>query len=185
MIRLYQKITQLKILRLFLNNPYERYYLREASRILNISPMTVKRALDLLVNGRLLVKEEFKNQILYKANMNSAAFKHLKISYNLAFIEEKDLVDYLRERLTGLSSVVLYGSFAKGENDEKSDIDLLAIALSPKKKDLELTEYLGRETSLTVFSPSEWKAQAKKNRAFYLEVITEGIVLLGTRPVVE
>ncbi len=92
MIQLYQKITQLSVLELFIKNPYERYYLREASRILDISPMTVKRAFDLLVQERLLVREEFKNQILFRANMNSAAFKHLKTAYNLAWLEEKGIV---------------------------------------------------------------------------------------------
>jgi len=185
MIQLYQKITQLTILELFIKNPYELYYLREASRILSISPMTVKRALDLLVKERLLIREEFKNQILYKGNMESSAFKHLKVTYNLAWLEEKGIVDYLKENLAGLSSLVLYGSLAKGENDEKSDIDLLVISVSPRKRDLKLQELLEKETSLTIFKPSEWREQAKKNKAFYLDVITEGIVLFGTRPVVE
>lgn len=185
MIQLYQKITQLTILELFIKNPYERYYLREASRMLDLSPMTVKRALDLLVKDRLLLREEFKNQILYKANMESTAFKHLKVAYNLAWLEEKGIVDYLKENLAGMSSLVLYGSFAKGENDERSDIDLLAISASPKKRGIRLQELLEKETSLTVFKPSEWKEQAKKNKAFYIDVITEGIVLFGTRPVVE
>lgn len=185
MIQLYQKIIQLTILELFIKNPYERYYLREASRILEISPMTVKRALDLLVKDRLLLREEFKNHVLYKGNMESPAFKHLKTAYNLAWLEEKGIVDYLKDNLAGMSSLVLYGSFAKGENDERSDIDLLAISVSPKKRGIRLQELLEKETSLTVFKPSEWKEQAKKNKAFYIDVITEGIVLFGTRPVVE
>ncbi len=185
MIQLYQKITQLTILELFIKNPYERYYLREASRILGISPMTVKRALDILVQERLLIREEFKKQILYRANMNSAVFKHLKVAYNLAWLEEKGIVDFLKENLPGLSSLVLYGSLAKGENDEKSDIDLLAISSSSEKRDLRLMELSEKETSLTLFTPAEWREQAKKNKAFYMDVITEGIVLLGTRPVVE
>lgn len=185
MIQLYQKITHLSVLELFIKNPYERYYLREASRILKISPMTVKRALDLLVKDRMLLREEFKNQILYRANMESAAFKHLKVAYNLAWLEKRDIVDYLKENLAGLSSLILYGSFAKGENDEKSDIDLLAISSSGTKKDIRLMELLGKETSLTVFTPAKWREQAKKNKAFYIDVITEGIILFGTRPVVE
>ncbi len=185
MIQLYQKITQLKVLELFIKNPYERYYLRETSRILDISPMTVKRTLDLLVQERLLVREEFKNQILFKANMESPAFKHLKTAYNLAWLEEKNLAGFLKEKLPGLSSIVLYGSFAKGENDEKSDIDLIAISPTPKKSGLRLSQLLGKETSFIIFTPSHWREQAKKNKAFYLEVITEGIVLFGTRPVVE
>ncbi|MDP2788826.1 MAG: hypothetical protein Q8O46_02110, partial [bacterium] len=76
MIQLYQEITQLSVLELFIKNPYERYYLREASRILEISPMTVKRSLDFLVEEKLLIREKFKNQILYKANMKSSAFKY-------------------------------------------------------------------------------------------------------------
>jgi len=185
MIQLYQKIIQLNVLQLFIKNPYERYYLREASRMLDISPMTVKRALDLLVKERLLIREEFKNQILYKGNMESSAFKHLKVTYNLSWLEEKGIVDYLTENLAGLSSLVLYGSFAKGENDEKSDIDILAISSTANKRDIKLTDMLGRETSLTVLKPAEWKEQAKKNKAFYMDIITEGIVLFGTRPVVE
>ncbi len=184
MIQLYQKITQLKVLELFINNPYEQYYLREASRILEISPMTVKRALALLLNERLLVREKFKNQILFRANMDSPAFLHLKTAYNLAWLEERDLMEYVKERLPGLSTLVLYGSFAKGENDESSDIDLLAIA-PVKRADLHLTDYLGKETSLVIFSTSEWKEQAKNNKAFYIDVLTEGIILFETRPVVE
>jgi predicted nucleotidyltransferase len=182
MIQLYRKITQLTVLELFINNPYERYYLRETARILDISPMTVKRAFDLLVQDRLLLREEFKNQILYKANMNSQAFLHLKIAYNLAWFEQVSLVDRIKEKLPGLSSLILYGSFARGEDDKTSDIDLLSI--SPVKAEVTLSQYLGRDTSLVIFSPSEWKEQSQKNKAFYIDVITEGIVLLGTRPVV-
>ena len=146
--------------------------------------MTVKRALDLLVKDRLIRRDEFKNQILYKGNLESSAFKHLKVAYNLAWLEEKGIVDHLKENLAGLSSLVLYGSFAKGENDEKSDIDILAISSSAKKRDIGLMDMLGREISLTVLKPAEWKEQAKKNKAFYMDIITEGIVLFGTRPVV-
>ncbi len=185
MIQLYRRIKQLSVLELFIENPYERYYLREASRILDISPMTVKRALDILVHERLILREEYKNQILYRANMDSAAFKHLKTAYNLAWLEEKNIVDYLRERLPGLSSLVLYGSFAKGENDADSDIDLLAISSSSEKRGHNLNEFLGKETTLIIFTPSEWKKQAEKNKAFYTDVITEGVVLFGTRPVIE
>ncbi|MDD1744581.1 MAG: nucleotidyltransferase domain-containing protein [Candidatus Methanoperedens sp.] len=185
MIRLYQKIIQLTVLELFIKNPYDQYYLRETSRILGISPMTVKRALDLLVKDRLIRRDEFKNQILYKGNLESSAFKHLKVAYNLAWLEEKGIVDYMKENLAGLSTMVLYGSFAKGENDEKSDIDLLVISVSPRKRDFRLQELLEKEISLTIFKPSEWREQAKKNKAFYMDIITEGIVLFGTRPVVE
>ncbi|MDP2278621.1 MAG: nucleotidyltransferase domain-containing protein [Nitrospirota bacterium] len=182
---MYQKITQLNVLSLFMDNPYEKYYLREAARLLNMSPMTLKRALELLLKSKLIQKEKTKNQILYSAKMQSPAFRHLKISRSLSWLEDKNLIEFLKKRIPGISSIVLYGSYAKGEDDKKSDIDIMVI--SPAKKVLlpELDKLLGKEVNLSVFSAAEWSRQAKTSRAFYLDVITEGVVLYGTRPVVE
>lgn len=185
LIQMYQKLTQLNVLSLFMDNPYEKYYLREAARLLNMSPMTLKRSLELLLKSKLIRKEKTKNQILYSANTQNLAFRHLKISRSLSWLEDKNLIEFLKRRIHGISSIVLYGSYAKGEDDKKSDIDVMVI--SPAKKDLlpELDKLLGKEVNLSVFSPAEWSRQAKSNKAFYLDVITEGIVLYGTRPVVE
>ncbi len=168
-----------------MDNPYEKYYLREAARLRNMSPMTLKRSLELLLKSKLIRKEKTKNQILYSANTQNLAFRHLKISRSLSWLEDKNLIEFLKRRIHGISSIVLYGSYAKGEDDKKSDIDVMVI--SPAKKDLlpELDKLLGKEVNLSVFSPAEWSRQAKSNKAFYLDVITEGIVLYGTRPVVE
>jgi len=187
MIQLYQKIKQLKVLQHFIENPYERYYLRETARHLQMSPMTVKRALDLLVQERLVTREKVKNQILYKANMESSAFRQLKTAYNLGILEEKDITTMIQEKLPGLSSLILYGSHAKGENTSESDIDLLAIAPKPHNTTAliqELQNRLGKEVTLKVFTPVEWTAQAKENKAYYMDIITEGITLYGNKPVV-
>ncbi len=42
--------------------------------------------------------------------MESSAFKHLKVAYNLAWLEEKGIVDHLKENLAGLSSLILFGT---------------------------------------------------------------------------
>lgn len=187
MIQLYQKIKQLKVLEHFIQNPYEKYYLRETARTLNMSPMTVKRSLDLLLQDKLITREKIKNQILYKANTDSPAYKHLKTAYNLATLEEKNITTIIYEKLPALSSLTLYGSYAKGENDRQSDIDLLAIAPKPHNTPTltqQLENQLEKEVTLTIFTPREWTTQAHKNKAYYMDIITEGIVLYGNRPVV-
>ena len=63
MIQLYQKVTQLKVLAHFFNHPTEDFYLRELARLLKMSPMTVKRALDVLVKDKMITKEEKKNPL--------------------------------------------------------------------------------------------------------------------------
>ncbi|MEE8167526.1 MAG: nucleotidyltransferase domain-containing protein [Candidatus Hydrothermarchaeales archaeon] len=175
----------MRVLLLFMKNPYERYYLRETARLLKMSPMTVKRSLDLLTKEKLLVKEKIKNQILYSANIESPGFRHLKIAYNLAWFEKKETVKFIKEMLPTMSSLVLYGSLAKGEDDEKSDVDFLVISQSKRAIDMELSQHLGREVAVLNLTPAQWSEEAKKNRGLYLDVITEGIVLYGTRPVVE
>ena len=84
-----------------------------------------------------------------------------------------------------ITSIILFGSYAKGENDENSDVDILTISLSKQKPSAELTALLDRDINLVNFTPAQWSNQAKKNRAFYLDVILDGIVLYGTKPVIE
>lgn len=167
-----------------MDSPYEKYYLREAARLLNMSPMTVKRSLDFLLNNKLIVKEVSKNRILYSANMQNPAFKHIKISRSLSMLLQKDVVEFIKKKVPGVNAVILYGSYAKGEETRDSDMDMLVIA--PAKKDIsgEISKIMGKDVNVSFFSPAEWSRQARTNRAFYLDVITEGIILYGTRPVV-
>ena len=185
MIQTYQKITQLKVLTLFLENPYTGYYLRESARILDMDPMTVKRSLEILVKDEFLINYEEKNRILYQANLESPALRHFKISYNLSWLQEKNLVEFITNKMKSVTSIMLFGSFSKGENDENSDIDIVIISQSKDKPIAELTNLLNKDVNLLNFTPAQWANQSKKNRAFYLDVIVDGVLLYGTKPVVE
>lgn len=184
MIQLYQKIRQLTVLKLFIDNPHNSYYLRESARLLKMDPMTVKRALSLFVADGLLLKKEEKNQILYKAKIDSPSFRYLKISYNLSWLEKKGVSEFLSHHMNTVTSILLFGSFAKGENDNESDVDILIISLSKNTPTAEVAKLLKRDVNLINFTPAQWSQQANTNKAFYLDVILDGIVLYGTKPVV-
>jgi len=185
MIQLYQKIKQLRVLRFFLEHPYDSYYLRELARLLKMDPMTVKRALDLFVADEILTRTKEKNQILYKINIEKPVVRHLKVAYNLSWLERKKVPELIKNHMNTVTSIILFGSYAKGENDEESDIDILVISLSKDAPSAELTRLLKRDVNIVSFTPGEWSEQAKTNRAFYLDVILDGVVLFGTKPVVE
>jgi len=184
MIQLYQKIKQLTILKLFIENPHNSYYLRESARLLKMDPMTVKRALTLFVADEILLKNEEKNQILYKANIDSLAFRYLKISYNLSWLQKKGVPEFIQHHMNTVTSILLFGSYAKGENDAESDVDMLTISLSKNIPVAELSKLLKRDVNLINFTPAQWSQQSKTNKAFYLDVILDGIVVYGTKPVV-
>ena len=185
MIQLYQKIRQLNVLKLFIEHPHDSYYLRESARLLRMDPMTVKRALDVLVADCILLRTEEKNQILYKAHIENPAFRYLKIAYNLSWLQKKGVVEFLNHHMNAITSILLFGSYAKGENDIESDVDILIISLSKNKPTAELAKLLKRDVNLILFTPGQWSQQSKTNRAFYLDIILDGIVLFGSKPVVE
>ena len=72
------------------------------------------------------------NHLLFKANVENKKFKQLKLNYNLNLLYNSGLIDYLIKELNYPEAIILFGSFAKAENNSASDIDLLIISSSKK-----------------------------------------------------
>jgi len=183
MIHLYQKINVMKVLSKLMDNPYTGFYLRETARDLDMSPMTVKRCLDLLLKDDLICKYAEKNNILFKVNMDNPVLTQMKIAYNLARIDDMGIIKKILDNNEGIVSITLYGSYATGTNDRKSDIDLLIVTSTRKAIEPRTFSDVAEEISVVQMRPDEWEGQSVKNRAFYQEVIRDGISLYGSRMV--
>jgi len=173
----------LRVLLLFFNEPYRDFHLREIAKLTKVSSSTAKRFLDFYNEKGFLKKQRKANLVLFKANLENPAFKYMKVSYFL--MKSRSLADYLREFYPD-SSVVLYGSCARGEDNSQSDIDLLVI--SRRKEEAELGKFerqLERKITLLVYAPRDWEEKARSDRAFYERILTDGIVLQGGLPVVK
>lgn len=81
--------------------------------------------------------------------------------------------------------VILYGSVARGEATEHSDIDLLVVAPTTEKFYLRMASALGLVRDLSrglalspiVLTPEEFEQHLKSHNAFVEEINREGIVL--------
>lgn len=180
-----QETLLLKTIRYFLDNPYKEVYLRELAKKLNISPFAIKKYASLLLKEGLIIEERRANLRYFKANINNNFYKQLKISFNIQKILKSRVLDFIQKNIPAVSSVVLFGSIAKGLDDEKSDIDLLIIG---KNKYLNLSEFedkLGRKINEHSMLWSQWKKNYKENIAFYYEVIAHGITLYGELPIIK
>lgn len=185
MKQLFQKLNVLKVLAFFFDNPYSELHLREIARKLKMSPATVLRCARILESEGLVRRRDEPNGAFLKASMSSE-FKALKVAHTLSKLENADIVGFIRQHAKGLGSILLYGSAAKGEDDGNSDYDFLVISAEYDEKMLGIgMGRLGRETNIQVFSISEWKNASQKNRAFYLEAITNSIALWGEKPVID
>jgi len=180
-----QNLIHIKVLNFFLENPYKEMYLRELAKKLQLSPFAIKKYVDLLIKEGLVKDEKKANLRYFKANFNNLFFKHLKISFNVNILLKSGLVDFLKENLANVSSIVLFGSVAKGEDDKESDTDLLVIG---KEKHLNLGEFekkIKRDINIHMFSWSEWNKKAKGDEPFYSEIICYGIPFYGELPLVK
>jgi predicted nucleotidyltransferase len=177
-----ESVLILNSLRFFVENPYKEVYLREFGREIKISPNTAQRFLNLFLKEGFVKESRKANLRYFQANLDSISFRHIKIVFSLKELEGSGIVDYLKEKFP---QVVLFGSVAKGLDDNKSDIDLVCIGIDKKLDLFEFQKKLKKEISVHVFSMSEWKKQKEKNRAFYQEVISLGINLIGEIPIID
>ena len=163
--------TDWKTLDIFLDNPYKEFHLRDIARFAKISSSSAKRALDKLVKTGLINEKTKANLRIFFANSSEILFKQLKITKNIHFT--KGLVEKLKPAI----AVIMFGSFAKGENSEESDIDIVVIS----NKKFEITEYKGFIVQLHNFTPAQW-AKAKKNNKAFVKDVLEGIAMHGEKP---
>ena len=174
----------IKTVRYFIEKPYKEVYLREYAKENKISVFAAKKYLDLFSKEGLVSEERKANLRYFKANISNPAFKNLKIAFTLHNIRKSGLIDEINEKVKGVKSVVLFGSAARGEDDENSDIDIVIIGNSSSPFVSDVWKKLGKQINEHVFKWSDWNKEKKKNFAFYNDVIVEGILLYGERPVV-
>lgn len=167
-----EKNNKYKVLKIFLFSPTESFRLRELSRIVKISPPSVVNYLKELEEEGLIESYIKRGIPFYKAGFDSENFRQYKriaIQYELYRV---GLVNYLWQKLSP-DAIILYGSFAKGESTEDSDIDLFIIG---KEKDLNLGTYeekLGASVHLMFDrKPEKIPTELKNN-------LVNGIVLRG------
>ena len=167
-----------KIFEFFIQEPGKEFYVRELSRKVKKSPTTVSKFLKCLEKQKLIKSENKFNHLIFKANQESELFKIKKLEYNLSLLNESGLLDFLKEEYLP-DAIVLFGSFAKSENDLRSDVDLLVV--SSDKKEIDLSKYerkIRNKVQLFIHSRKEIDELKKKNSELVNSWIN-GIVLFG------
>jgi predicted nucleotidyltransferase len=173
----------LRVLKLFFDEPYRDFYLREIAKLVDVSPSTAKGFLDFYENRGLLLKSRRANLVLFKANVENPSFRSMKVG--LFLLKAEPLIDFLKRKYAD-SSIVLYGSCARGEDDSESDADLLAVGRRNDHVDVSAYEkQLGGRITLLVYASRQWEEKAKEDKAFYERILVDGVMLHGSLPVVK
>jgi len=127
------------ILWYFLKYPTRRFHLRELSRISGVSFPWTRKIVGELAKQRIIIRKKERNLVLSSANFEKPEYKVLKRSHNLISIYKSGLVEYLVEITNRPEAIILFGSYEKGDDTEKSDVDIAVI--SNREPKLELNRF--------------------------------------------
>lgn len=177
--------TSMKVMQYFFSKPYETIHLRELSRRTDTNIYSTKKIVDALVKQEILSEKRQGNQRIFKPNIENIFFKQLKIAFTIKKIQQSDLLNFLKKKIPAISSIILYGSTAQGTDNEKSDIDLLIIGQKTKINISKYEKRINKQINILILKWSEWRKHAEEDKAFYREIIKDGISLYGEIPVIE
>lgn len=183
---LFSSSTRADVLSLLLNNPDERFYIREMAGILKKNPSGIKRELDRLEEMELVISEKVANLKYFKANKQSSLFSELK---NL-IAKSLGLTGALKNLFKGnsIKAAFIYGPYA--EDDDSTSVDLFIIGSSTPATLIGLQDIerkFSKSINCTFLDDSEFKIRRKKDATLKRILQGKRINLLGRlrKPLIE
>lgn len=176
---------ELSILEEFTQDYSKKVYGREIAKKLKMNQKTVSNILiKLEKENTLKFTQEGKNKYYFLNRFNpniKDILKIIELSKKIKFTKEnkklKELFEALENRCDGI--MVIFGSYAKGTNTEKSDIDIFIIGKIKKTEDLE------RLYNIEINLIKTSKDKFDKNENIIKEIIKSHIILKGVEEFIE
>jgi len=181
MLSEWKKFVGWTVLNHFLEHPSEEFYIKQISRILDISPRSAQVYCSAYEKDEILLSEFKANAKMFKLNNELPPVKALKKFYFLERFHELGAIKKILSENAGLTSLALYGSYASGTYDEKSDIDFLVLSDRPIKRSefVKLQKKLGKNIQLTEFTLAHWIGMKKSKDPFVARVLSNHVLLYG------
>lgn len=181
--RMFERYKDWKLLKIFLNNPDKSFYTKEISRNTGLGSGTVNNFLKNIYKDNILKKEIVGNVHLYQLNNESEIAKQMKILNIIIELEKAKFVEEFTKDDDTIISIILYGSYANGEYDSKSDIDVLLLA-DKKKQFTNSIQKLERKTkktiSIQILTIADWQKLKEKDKIFYESILQNHFILYGS-----
>lgn len=148
---------------------------RQIAKCLDVSQAAVTKAIPWLEKNQFIKISKDKETKRWSVELNRSNHRMMqfKRADNLKLIYESGLADFLEREAAG-ASIVLFGSYSRGEDTINSDIDVAVIGR--KEKDINTVKFekmLERRININFYE--SWIKMHKNLR----ENICNGIILVG------
>jgi len=164
-----------RVLGWLFTHPDERFFVRQLTKLLKEDSTNLSRELIRLEKAGILVSTKEGRQKYYQADRKSPVFNEL----HGLIIKTAGIADVLRSALSSCADKIrvalIFGSFASGNEDRTSDIDVLLVGEISIDEVVTLLagaeEKLGREINSVVYPVDEFKHKAKEGHHFVRTVL--------------
>lgn len=162
------------LLKLYFSHPERKYYIRQLERILKKPAAYVRKELLKLQEAGLLSSEFQGKERFFQLNVKYPLYNEVKKivakTIGLEALLEKKL-----QKISRIEAAFVFGSYASGKEDDKSDIDLMIIG-SPNEDELieaimKLEKSLDREINYHIYSQQEFHKKTKNNNSFIASIM--------------
>ncbi|UZE93869.1 MAG: nucleotidyltransferase domain-containing protein [Candidatus Pacearchaeota archaeon] len=166
----------LKLLSFFLERPSIQLNQKKLKQKVKLAKASATKWLKELEKKDFVRVEKVGVTKLYSLNKENPIIKQLKIINNLLSLAK------IRDLSTKFNvKAYLYGSAARGEDVEDSDLDILIIGKIKREQIIrdinKIASSINRPIKIQIFSQQEWSQIARKDSAFYERVEKDKIKL--------
>jgi predicted nucleotidyltransferase len=170
------KESMFQVAKCIFTYPNKTFHVRMLANETKLSTTAVVRSLEELEQFQIITVEETSLTKNVKANLSSHSYPFYKTIFNLYLLKKSGIIENLVQ-IFKPQTIVLFGSFAKGEDIEESDIDLFIQTSQQKeisfKQKEEYEKILSRGINIHCIPSLQQASNEFKN------ALANGIVLYG------
>ena len=178
-LKLYEETAKAKVSEVLFRYPEKEFSLSDLAREAGVAKANLGGILKAFQEAGLISIEKLSKLWRIKADQTNWLYTRSKIVYNLNFIYQIGVVEFLVEYFKNPKAIVLFGSFRKGEDLSNSDIDIAIESDGSKEYQImglqELAEFekiIGKRIQLHLFNRKDLDIGVFNN-------IANGILLWG------
>jgi len=178
---LFKSQIRRKILMRFFADESRKFYINEMARLVGTTQGTCRRELNKLADTGLLQSASEGNLQYYSINKRYPLHREFKAIIQKTIGIEANIRSALQS-IEGICFAFIFGSYAKGQFGQESDIDVVVIG-QVKEQSLiqafkEITKITGREINYHIYTEKEFKTKLRTN-SFIKNIISAFIMVAG------
>src|SRR3989344_4529073 len=179
--RFFGSSTRVKILSMLILNSDREFYIKEVADSLRLSYGLVHRELENLKKINIITERHKGKLRHFKINKSSPIYPEIR-SLILKTEGLGNVIGEVLRKINDIKYALIFGSFAKGTEVEKSDIDLLIIGDAKEEQIIEsirkAEKKLGRDTNYILWSERELAKKSKEKHHLIADIAKGPLIMI-------